>query len=346
MHIRIIVLVVVLLVLAFGVGRLSAAAPSAPGGNMDSPGPPGSTSSYTLEDIYDRLDTGAAGTQSAFTEPAAGPTAGTGHTLNEIMALAPAIDGTNGATQTDVLTGQTFWGLTSGGWGPLGGTMPDNGAVVMTPTTANQQPIAAGYHNGAGYVVGDADLVAGSIAQGVDLFGVAGVCGGIPATGQTTSYGAGDDGAYQLGCRPAVSPPPSTFHRGFTDNGDGTITDNLTGLIWLKDAGCIGTRSWPQALSAANGLASGSCGLSDGSSAGDWRLPNVNEMRSLIDPSQAGPALPAGHPFANVQSSDYWSSTTHSTSTTLAWGVHVGVGLMNPFLKTSTPWVWPVRGGQ
>ena len=43
----------------------------------------------------------------------------------------------------------------------------------------------------------------------------------------------------------------------FTDNSDGTVTDNLTGLIWLKDANCFGDRTWISALSDANGLASG-----------------------------------------------------------------------------------------
>ena len=48
----------------------------------------------------------------------------------------------------------------------------------------------------------------------------------LPKTGQTTSYAAGDDGALQKG---VASPNPR-----FTDNGNGTVTDNLTGLIWLE----------------------------------------------------------------------------------------------------------------
>ena len=69
----------------------------------------------------------------------------------------------------------------------------------------------------------------------------------------------------------------------FTDNGNGTVTDNLTGLIWLKNASCYGQMPWTNALNVANALASGSCGLTDGSIAGAWRLPNVREMQSLID---------------------------------------------------------------
>ena len=111
--------------------------------------------------------------------------------------------------------------------------------------------------------------------------------------------GTGQDGALLKGV--SVSPR-------FTDNGDGAVKDNLTGLIWLKDANCFGNTTWTNALSNANTLASPSCGLADGSAAGAWRLPNVKELQSLIDFGQLDPALPAGHPFAGVQSNYYWSS--------------------------------------
>ena len=117
----------------------------------------------------------------------------------------------------------------------------------------------------------------------------------VPKTGQTTSYGTRDDGALQKG---VAWPTPR-----FTDNGNGTVTDNLTGLIWTKNANAFGQRTWAEALSDANGLASGSAGLTDGSKAGDWRLPNVRELQSLVDYGRSNPALPAGHPFTNVQSS-------------------------------------------
>jgi hypothetical protein len=127
--------------------------------------------------------------------------------------------------------------------------------------------------------------------------------GGVLKTGQTTSFAAGDDGDIQAG-----TPVPSPR---FTDNGDGTIADNLTGLTWLKDAGCLGQQTWGNALAAANALADGNvaCGLTDSSVAGDWRLPNRNELASLLDLGTLNPALPAGHPFLNV-ASVYWSSTT------------------------------------
>jgi hypothetical protein len=328
-------------------------------GNPDGPpGPPESTYSYTLEDIYRRLDSGAAGTPITFTEPISGPGTGTMHTLDEVMGVAPAMDEANGATQAQVLAGRTAWGLTGSAWGAMTGTMPDNGAVTIVPTTT-AQTVAAGYHNGAGAVQGDPDLAAANIRCGVTIFGVTGTwaprC--VAQTGQTASYVLGDDGTYQMGCLPAVAPSYGSsfggYNRtsfcsaaGFTDNGDGTVTDNLTGLIWLKNANCFGLRDWTEALSDANLLASGLCGLSDGSSFWDWRLPNLNELRTLFDPGRPKPYLPAGHPFTGVQLYRYWSSTTRADDTYYAWLVDVNDGDVGGGGKLTTRYVWPVRGGQ
>jgi hypothetical protein len=113
----------------------------------------------------------------------------------------------------------------------------------------------------------------------------------VPRTGQTDSSATADDGDLEKGV-----PWPSPR---FTDNEDGTITDNLTGLIWLKNANCQGTKTWADALSFANNLADSQCGLTDGSVVGDWRLPNIRELHSLIDFGRSEPALPENHPFAN-----------------------------------------------
>lgn len=128
---------------------------------------------------------------------------------------------------------------------------------------------------------------------------------GIPRTGQTTSYAVGDDGSANKG----VAWPSNRF----TDNKDGTVTDGLTGLIWTKNAGCFAAGNWASALASANKLASGQCGLTDGSAAGLWRMPNANELESLVDVSQSNPSLTAGNPFSNVASS-YWSSTSYQAS--------------------------------
>jgi hypothetical protein len=141
----------------------------------------------------------------------------------------------------------------------------------------------------------------------------------------------------------------------FTDNGNGTVTDNLTGLIWLKDANAFGSRTWTNALTDCATLNNGEHGLTDGSVEGDWRLPNVQELQSLIDYGRYNPALcnaagtgqwTSGNPFTGVQSSYYWSSTTYAYSTAYAWYVYLGAGHVYNGAKGNTSCVWPVRAGQ
>jgi hypothetical protein len=229
------------------VAALAAVVAVVSAGDPDNPpGPPETTSSYTLEDIYDRLATGAAGTQVTFTEPTSGPTVGTGHTLDEIMAVAPQVDDTDGATAAQVLSGETYWSLRSWAWGLQAGTMPNSGAVTITPTTI-QQTIAMGYHNGSGYVEGDADLVSGNIRSGVSIFGVAGdpnvvnTASGDAAAGDILSAKkAWVDGTEVTGSMPdngAVAIVPTTANQTIVagyHNGSGYVegdTDLVAGNI-------------------------------------------------------------------------------------------------------------------
>jgi hypothetical protein len=80
-------------------------------------------------------------------------------------------------------------------------------------------------------------------------------------------------------------------HWRFCDMGDSTVLDIDTGLIWLKDANCFGLKNWDDAMAASAGLAHGSCGLTDGSAAGDWRLPTKEEWEAFVDTSYSNPAL-------------------------------------------------------
>ena len=132
----------------------------------------------------------------------------------------------------------------------------------------------------------------------------------------------------------------------FTDNLDGTVTDNLTGLVWLQDSICFGRRNWTNALSDANGLADGSCGLSDGSIAGHWRLPNLKELQSLLDYGNFAPSLPTGHPFSGSHSRSYWSSTSRANNRSHAWHVSGLYGVVGSDPKTFTIFAWPVRSGR
>ena len=291
---------------------------------------------YTLEHIYNRINNGAAANkETTFKEPSSGPMAGTGHTLNEIMGKLPALDDTSGAVPANVVAGKTYWGLTSGQWGLRTGTMP-------TPV--------------------DTDLVSENIKQGVNIFGVEGTypLAGVAKTGQNQWIPLfippfGSDGDLQKG---VVWPVPR-----FTDNGigndnffisNGTVTDNLTGLIWLKNANCFGAKTWSQALSEVTSLANGSCGLSDGSTVGQWRLPNVREMQSLIHYGFSNPALSntqgtgkwtEGAPFVGLLSDYYWLSTTFANAPNEAWYVILGSGIMSTGTQGLTLNVWAVRGG-
>jgi hypothetical protein len=158
----------------------------------------------------------------------------------------------------------------------------------------------------------------------------------VEKTGQTTLYAAGDDGDLEKG---VAWPDPR-----LTDNGDGTVTDNLTGLIWLTNANCFGEKSWSAALNDCNTLASGTCGLTDGSVAGDWRLSNIKEFQSLIDYGSTPFVLPSGHPFVNV-GGWYWSSTTIETDSIYAYVGIMPFGCVTYCPKTNNYSVWPVRGG-
>jgi hypothetical protein len=118
----------------------------------------------------------------------------------------------------------------------------------------------------------------------------------------------------------------------FIDNKDGTVTDNLTGLIWLKNTNCFGIMDWGSAILAVKSLKDGDCGpapaliVSDGSSAGDWRLPTMSELCALIDFSRRDPALPSGHMFSAVPPGYHWSATTLDYHSGLAWIVYFASG--------------------
>jgi len=171
----------------------------------------------------------------------------------------------------------------------------------------------------------------------------------LPKTGQTKCYdtngaeipcaGTGQDGEIQAG---VAWPNPR-----FTDHGDGTVSDNLTGLMWTKNANNSpqGYLPWQGALDYVTGMNTGS---NPGYGYTDWRLPNRNELHSLLDFSQDNPALPAGHPFTNVNTTDYyWSSTTAiAFSKSSAWIADMWGGVMKSYSKSSNNYVWSVRGGQ
>jgi hypothetical protein len=207
-----------------------------------------------------------------------------------------------------------------------------------------------------------------------EIYDLIGMRAPVPKTGQKSCYRSAEPwGNCTCGAEDCPLGQDGDLERGvawpnprFTDNGDGTVTDNLTGLIWLEVANCAvffagdaparDARPWGDAVAAANSLSAGHCGLSDGSSPGDWRLPNVRELLSLVHYGFDDPALPNtegwlkssdGDPFTGVQTDDYyWSSTTNMGRTDYAWEVSMHSGRAGTVGKEYDYHVWPVRGGQ
>ena len=143
--------------------------------------------------------------------------------------------------------------------------------------------------------------------------------------------------------------------------GDGTIRDNETGLRWLKDASCsaltgtdpAGLANWQNALAAAAALSYGTCGLTDGSATGDWRLPTKADWEAFYSLVYEDPALvntggdaiwSEGDAFTGVELYYYWSSTEYSSN--LAWYAMMWTGVMDAEGGKFRPsYVWPVRSG-
>lgn len=155
----------------------------------------------------------------------------------------------------------------------------------------------------------------------------------IPETGQTISYATRDDGGLQKG---VAWPGPR-----FTVSGS-CVTDNLTGLMWVQTPD-ITSRTWTDAISYANGLIL--CGYDD------WRLPNVNELESLLHAGETNSAKwlnTQGFSGVNKAENYQWTSTTYAADTGYAWSVVIWNGDILPLHKTTYlyHYAWPVRGEQ
>ena len=79
----------------------------------------------------------------------------------------------------------------------------------------------------------------------------------------------------------------------------------------------------------------------------DWRLPNRNEMSSLVNHAQPNSAAWLNtQGFSNIQADGYWSSSTYVTTPWNAWGVNMHDGAVTSFARKHDINIWPVRGGQ
>jgi hypothetical protein len=167
----------------------------------------------------------------------------------------------------------------------------------------------------------------------------------LPETGQAICYNTagaviacastGQDGDLKAG----VAWPVPRFVVG-TGATAACVTDNLTGLMWMGAPDSI-TSTWANALTSANNLTL--CGFSD------WRLPNVNELESLVNSEVANQAtFLNAQGFNSVQANYYWSSSSYAGSPAGAWIVVMSDGSVGVGTKASSlyVYVWPVRAGQ
>jgi|SRR5215813_4266897 len=141
--------------------------------------------------------------------------------------------------------------------------------------------------------------------------------------------------------------PASTRFIVLSNMSSEAVLDRETGLVWERSPSTTQT-DWFGALRHCISLKVGG--------RKGWRLPTIQELMSLVDPSvpNPGPVLPNGHPFTNVltliggSGASYWSANTDVLGPTAAHAVGFFDGNEDPFSKTSSNFlvVWCVRGGQ
>jgi hypothetical protein len=177
--------------------------------------------------------------------------------------------------------------------------------------------------------------------------------GKISDTGQTQCYyDATNDGIYNPAALTCLAPGSGwtpdgqdgyyTFNAmSFTDNANGTILDNITGLVWQKCAigesgstcSTVSTTSytWSDAKSQCANLGAG------------WRLPTAFELAGIVDYGTSYSAINTVA-FPGTAPAAYWSSTPHPLYTTMAWYVNFAQG--NTWLdnQSATKYVRCVRG--
>lgn len=129
----------------------------------------------------------------------------------------------------------------------------------------------------------------------------------------------------------------------FTDNGDGTILDRDSGLVWLKDANATNLpMPWEGAKQYIHEMNSG---IRPNFGHTDWRLPAINELQTLVDKSSLYPALPVDYPFTDVQNHFYWSSSKGTDVIDFVWILDMGSGEVTIDYRSacSYKFLWPVR---
>ncbi|MCG8430980.1 MAG: DUF1566 domain-containing protein [Candidatus Omnitrophica bacterium] len=176
---------------------------------------------------------------------------------------------------------------------------------------------------------------------------------GLPKTGQQYCYdssgtaiscsGTGQDAEY--------ADPAGSYDYGYprdegswknwrasggrlVANGDGTVTDRSTGLMWVQNASAAGVDGlWQEVVDECANLTH--------ANHSDWRLPNIKEMLSIVDYSVDEGPMDANFFVPPITS--FWTSTSYAADTARALIVAPGSGYINVYDKNASWWGWPVR---
>lgn len=111
------------------------------------------------------------------------------------------------------------------------------------------------------------------------------------------------------------------------------VKDNQTGLIWEQE---------PDREHDVWSRSNERCATKEIGGHKGWRGPSVEELKTLIDPAQRDPALPPGHPFSNIKSEIYWTSTSDAKDDIVAWQVSFFSGEPVTDQKSGTRRMWCV----
>jgi len=233
-----------------------------------------------------------------------------GATIFGIAGNSNVLD-TTGATATNdkMLSGYTCYAA-----GNL-----RTGSIATQTLSSSSVTVPAGYYSAANLSVVNSNLTAGNIKSGVDIFGIPGSYvgggGGVELhSGQQTCWDTGGTPRDCAGTGEDADIDAATA-KSFTPNGDGTVTDTQTGIMW-QQSNTGYTLTWQAALDYCNNGAlcndgsfqgSGDCSGNGGTKYDDWHLPNVLEMATLIDYGRSdfkNPALTWGYDY-------FWTSTSN-----------------------------------
>ena len=128
----------------------------------------------------------------------------------------------------------------------------------------------------------------------------------------------------------------------FQDRGDGTVTDRKTGLTWKR---CAEGLSGPDCADGSAETFSWQAALQQAADSDQWRLPNKNELASLVERRCYDPAINEDF-FPNTPSSAFWSSSPDAYFSSSAWLVNFLHGYVDYFGKNRDRRVRLVRAGQ